>query len=130
MMRTRTAAVPRRARRGVTLIEVIIAMIVMSIGIMGLAGTAGYVATQMGGGNAQTLAAAMATKIADSLASRRCASLVDGTQTNRRVTATWTITAPATPTLKVRTINQTLQYTVKSGVTKSVSYQTMIQCPE
>ena len=127
MIRTRTPAVPRGARRGVTLIEVIIAMIVMSIGIMGLAGTAGYVATQMGGGNAQTLAAAMATKIADSLASRRCASLVDGTQTNRRVTATWTIT---TPIPRVRTINQTLQYTVKSGVTKSVSYQTMIQCPE
>ena len=126
MIRTRRVAAPRRARRGVTLIEVIIAIIVMSIGIMGLAGTAGYVATQMGGGNAQTLAAALSTKIADSLASRRCASLVDGTQTNRGVKATWTITA----TPNTRTIDQTLEYTVKRGSKKSVSYQTMIQCPE
>ena len=127
MIRTRRFAAPRRARRGVTLIEVIIAIIVMSVGIMGLPGTAGYVATQMGGGNAQTLAAAMATKIADSLASRRCASLVDGTQTSRGVKATWTITAPIP---KTRTINQTLEYTVKRGSKKSVSYQVMIQCPE
>ena len=40
------------ARRGFTLIEMIIAIIVMSIGIMGLAGTASYVAQQMGGGGA------------------------------------------------------------------------------
>jgi prepilin-type N-terminal cleavage/methylation domain-containing protein len=126
MIRTRRYAAPRRARRGVTLIEVIIAIIVMSVGIMGLAGTAGYVATQMGGGNAQTLAAAMSAKIADSLASRRCTSLVDGTQTSRGVKATWTITA----TPKTRTINQTLEYTVKRGSKKSVSYQMMIQCPE
>ena len=127
MIRNRRSADPRRARRGVTLIEVIIAMIVMSIGIMGLAGTASYVATQMGGGNAQTIAAAMSTKIADSLSSRRCASLVDGTQTSRGVKATWTIT---TPIPRVRTINQTLEYTVKRGSKKSVSYQVMIQCPE
>ena len=50
------------ARRGFTLIEMIIAIIVMSIGIMGLAGTATYVATQMGGGAAQTVAAAMWTE--------------------------------------------------------------------
>ena len=62
MIVTRRLDRRRRPRRGFTLIEVIIAIIVMSVGIMGLAGTAGYVATQMGGGNAQTIAAAMTTK--------------------------------------------------------------------
>jgi type IV pilus assembly protein PilV len=80
-----------RSRRGLTLIEVIIAIIVMSIGVMGLAGTASYVAQQMGGGNAQTIAAALATKVADSLSARRCAALVSGTQTKRGVTVKWTV---------------------------------------
>ena len=116
------------ARRGLTLIEMIIAIIVMSIGIMALAGTASYVGTQMGGGRIQTIAAAMSTKIADSLSSRRCPSLVDGTQTNRGVTVTWRVT-PATPARTV-TVVQSVQYTLKRGTTKTVSYQMIVECPE
>lgn len=126
MIRTRRSPAPRRVRRGLTLIEIIIAIMVMSIGIMGLAGTASYVATQMGNGNQQTIAATLSTKIADSLAARRCASLVDGSQTTRGVTATWKITTAT----RTRTIDQTVQYLAKKGKTKTVSYQMVIQCPE
>ena len=52
---------PGRARQGFTVIEMIIAIMVMSIGIMGLAGTARYVAMQMGNGRSQTIAATFAT---------------------------------------------------------------------
>ena len=90
-MIARRTARPRRARRGFTLIEMIIAIIVMSIGIMGLAGTASFVATQMGGGNAQTIAAAMVSKVSDSLAARRCSSLVSGNQTKRGVRIAWEV---------------------------------------
>ena len=104
----------------------IIAIIVMSIGIMGLAGTAGYVATQMGNGNAQTIAAAMSTKVADSLASRRCSALVDGSQTSRGVTVAWSV---ATLT-RVRTVTQTVTYMNKKGSTKTLSYLMVVQCPD
>ena len=125
MIRTRTRFEPGGDRRGFTLIEMIIAIIVMSIGIMGLAGTAGYVATQMGGGNAQTIAAAMATKVSDSLAARRCAAIVDGTQTRRGVTATWVV-ADSTRT---KWVTSTIQYKPKRGATKTINYVTVIQCP-
>ena len=91
-----------------------------------LASTAGYVTQQMGGGNAQTIAAALATKVTDSLSSRKCESLVNGTQTKRGVTVSWTIT----PATRTRTVDQTVTYTPKRGTTKTVNYRMVLQCPE
>jgi prepilin-type N-terminal cleavage/methylation domain-containing protein len=125
--RTPAARRPRlRLRRGLTLIEMMIAVIVMAIGVMGLAGTASYVTQQMGGGNMQTIAAGMATKVADSLSSRRCASLISGSQTSRGVTVTWTV-ADSTRT---RWVTETVQYKPKRGPTKTVTYALVIQCPD
>lgn len=116
----------RRARRGMTLIEVIVAIIVMSIGIMGLAGTAGYVAQQMGGGNAQTIAAAVATKVSDSLSARRCASIVSGNQTRRGVTVSWTVADSS----RTKWVTSQVQYKPKRGPMKTLNYMTVIQCPD
>src|SRR3954468_9955381 len=95
-----------RPRRGMTLIEIIIAIIVMSIGIAGLAGTASFVAQQMGSGSAQTIAAALTTKIADSLSARRCSSLVNGSQTKRGVTVTWAVADSS----RTRWVTSSVQY--------------------
>ena len=126
MVTMRRFSRPRRPRRGFTLIEMIIAIVVMSIGVMGLAGTATYVATQMGGGKAQTLAATLATKVADSLAARRCSALVNGSQTKRDVTVTWTVADSS----RTRWVTESVQYQVKRGPTKTMTYTTVIQCPE
>jgi prepilin-type N-terminal cleavage/methylation domain-containing protein len=114
-----------RARRGFTVIEMIIAIVVMSIGILGLAGTARYVAMQMGNGNKQTVAATLATKVADSLSARRCASLASGYQTNRGVTITWTVADSS----RTKWVTEQVQYTTKSGP-KTLNYLTVIQCPD
>jgi len=114
-----------RPRRGFTVIEMIIAIIVMAIGVMGLAGTARYVAMQMGNGRTQTIAATFATKVADSLSARRCSSIVGGTQTKRGVTITWTV-ADST---KTKWVTESVQYRTKSGA-KTVIYLTVIQCPD
>ena len=115
-----------RSRRGLTLIEIIIAIIVMSVGVMGLASTANYVTQQMGGGNAQTIASALATKVTDSLSARKCTSLVDGSQTTRGVTAAWTVTTAS----RTRSVVQTVTYKPKRGTTRNVTYRMVIQCPE
>ena len=116
---------PGRARQGFTVIEMIIAIMVMSIGIMGLAGTARYVAMQMGNGRTQTIAATFATKVADSLSARRCAAIASGSQTKRGVTITWTV-ADSTRT---KWVTEQVQYKTKSGA-KTVNYLTVIQCPD
>jgi len=116
---------PRRARHGFTVIEMIIAIMVMSIGIMGLAGTARYVAMQMGNGRTQTIAATFATKVADSLSARRCAAIASGSQTKRGVTITWTVA----DSIRTKWVTEQVQYTTKSGP-KTVNYLTVIQCPD
>ena len=114
-----------RPRHGFTVIEMIIAIMVMSIGILGLAGTARYVAMQMGNGSTQTVAATFATKVSDSLSARRCASIVGGSATKRGVTITWTV-ADSTRT---KWVTEQVQYKTKSGP-KTVNYLTVIQCPD
>ena len=115
-----------KARRGLTLIEMIIAVIVMAIGVMGLAGTAGYVTQQMGGGNMQTIAAAMSSKVADSLAARKCSALISGSQTSRGVTVSWTVEDSS----RTRWVREMVQYKPKRGPTKTVNYLLVVQCPE
>jgi prepilin-type N-terminal cleavage/methylation domain-containing protein len=123
--RMRRRRQPRRARHGFTVIEMIVAIMVMSIGIMGLAGTARYVAMQMGNGRTQTIAATFATKVADSLSARRCAAVVGGSQTKRGVTITWTVADSG----RTKWVTEQVQYTTKSGP-KTVNYLTVIQCPD
>jgi prepilin-type N-terminal cleavage/methylation domain-containing protein len=126
MMRTKESHPSRRPRRGLTLIEMIIAIIIMSVGIMGLAGTATYVAAQMGGGKAQTLAAGLATKVSDSLAARRCAAIVDGSQTVRGVRVAWTVV----DSTRTRWVTETVQYKPKRGPSKTLTYTVVIQCAD
>jgi prepilin-type N-terminal cleavage/methylation domain-containing protein len=115
-----------RPRSGFTLIEMIIAIIVMSIGIMGLAGTASYVAQQMGGGGAQTVAAALATQVSDSLAARRCAALIGGSKTKRGITLTWSVADSS----RTKWVTEQVQFKTKRGATKTVNYVTVIQCSD
>jgi len=115
----------RRARRGFTLVEMIIAIIVMSIGIMGLAGTATYVVRQVGEGSTQTVAAALAAQLTDSLSSRRCSNIVAGNQTKRRVTLTWTVDDSS----RTKWIRTQVQYPTKRGA-RTLNYQTVVQCPD
>ena len=126
-MRSRTRRRRRLtpSRHGFTVIEMIIAVIVMAVGVMGLAGTARYVAMQMGNGSSQTVAATFTAKISDSLSARRCASIVGGSATKRGVTITWTV-ADSTRT---KWVTEQVQYKTKSGP-KTVNYLTVIQCPD
>ena len=114
-----------RARGGFTLIEMIIAIIVMAIGVMGLAGTASYVAIQMGGANVQTIAAAMATQVSDSLAARRCSALVGGTKTTRGITVSWNVADSS----RTKWVTEQVQYSTKRGP-RTLNYVTVVQCPE
>lgn len=114
-----------RVRGGFTLIEMIIAIIVMAIGVMGLAGTASYVAIQMGGANVQTIAATLATQVSDSLSARKCSSLVSGTKTKRGITVSWAVADSS----RTRWVTEQVQYKTKRGP-RTLNYVTVVQCPE
>lgn len=117
---------PARARRGITLVEVLISIIMIAIGIVGLLGSSASVATQMGGGVRQTVAASIAQNRIDSLTSIACSQLAatgvaSGTSTRRGIRETWSVTDGR----NVKTI--VVQITIPKRV-NPLNYSTVIPC--
>ncbi len=70
---TRAAdAMPAGDRRGFTLVELIVAIVILSVGVLGLASTAAVVTRQIGGGAQQARAAAVAQARFESLRGMSC----------------------------------------------------------
>ena len=85
-----------RARQGITIIEVIIAILVLSFGLLGMAGFSLTLSTQYKSSTKQETAALMVQSRIDSVASIRCQALApsgtqSGTLTMLGVTEKWYI---------------------------------------
>jgi prepilin-type N-terminal cleavage/methylation domain-containing protein len=84
------------ARNGFTVIEVIIAIMILSVGIIALVSTAAMATRMMGQGQRYTEAAQMANRRFEILRSVSCDSLAGGTATSGNFTERWSITAVGT----------------------------------
>ncbi len=112
------------ARRGVSLIEVLVSVLMIAVALGGVMGSAGAVARQMGGGMRMTVAASLAQTRLDSLASLSCAQLVHGltgTAITRGISQTWGVTDGR----NIKTLTVTL--TIPRKVQRP-SYSTVIPC--
>lgn len=86
----------RRPRtRGFTLVELLVAVMVMSVGILGLASTAGVVTRLMSGAARQTIAANVVQARFEMMRNRSCASLSGGSAITRRVRERWGVSFPS-----------------------------------
>lgn len=117
-----------RERRGFSLIELMVAVMVLSIALLGLAGMSGTVSRQLGNGSLQTAAAMVVQSRLDSLASLSpCTSIVaeggtkSGTATTRGVTERWRIADGD----NVIRIVDTVTF---RGRTKPLVYESLIPC--
>ena len=98
--RKRSARLDRRstirARRGVSLVELLLSMIMLVVAVGGLVSTSASVTQQIGSGMAQTLAASIAQARLDSLSSLAChelgTSASAGAATHNGVQESWTVT--------------------------------------
>jgi hypothetical protein len=79
-------------RPAFTVIELLVAVVVFTIGLLGLAATAGIVAGHVGDGARLTSSAHLARSILDSLAGLPCDAIVGGTDVRGRLDARWTST--------------------------------------
>ena len=81
----------RRMRAAFTLVELLVAIVVLTVGLLALAATAGLVASQVGDGGRLTGAAHVAHSLLDSLALHECVAVVSGASRRQGSSATWDV---------------------------------------
>lgn len=129
MMRRRSSArlalqSMRRARRGTSLVEILIAAVMLTVAVMGLLGASRSVSQQMGAGRRQMIAASVAQRRLDSLQSLACTTLSaagSGSGTTSGIRESWTVTGSGA----TRTI--TLELSVPR-VNRAYRYSTIVPC--
>jgi type II secretion system protein I len=92
-----------RNAQGFTIIEVLVAVMVLTVGVTALVGSAGIVTRMIGQGKRTTQATQRAERRLEILrqtalsATPQCTGLTGGTATAAGITETWTVTTPASP---------------------------------
>lgn len=133
-MLTRLSRARHRARRsGFTVMELIVAIVILSIGLLGLAATSGIVMRLIGGGSHQTVAANVALARFEQLRSLSCGRMTSGSAVNRNVQEAWSVTPVgpvAAPTAMDVRLTITYQTNVRRGGSSSrtQSYRSQIVC--
>ena len=98
-------------RPAFTLAEVLAAILVFAVGILGLASSGTFIAAQAGEARAVTEGAILAGRVLDSLRSRSCTSIVAGTRIQGRATMRWT----AAPSVRTVAVDATLELSGRRG---------------
>ena len=120
---------------GFTMVELMIAIVVLAIGVTALAGTSGFVTRQIGRSRLATIATEVGTRRLELLklaaapngATAACASAGfanGGPVTAQGVTESWTVIAAGT----LRTATVTVTYPRGAGGTSTQTFQTVIGC--
>jgi prepilin-type N-terminal cleavage/methylation domain-containing protein len=118
-----------RREQGFTLVEVLVAVVVLSIGVLALAGSSGTVNRMIGQGARRTEATQYANRrfellrITANSTTPRCTALANGTKTNSDgVVETWDVGAGT-----VRTIQVIVRRTTTRGA-RADTLRTMVSC--
>ena len=122
--RTQRRAPARQPRRGVSLVEILIASLMMTVAVMGLLGASNNVSRQMGAGRRQMMAASAAQRRLDSLQSLSCAALTaagSGSGMSHGIRELWSVSGSGA----TRTV--TLDLTVPR-VARAYRYTTIVPC--
>ncbi|HKY97801.1 MAG TPA: prepilin-type N-terminal cleavage/methylation domain-containing protein [Gemmatimonadaceae bacterium] len=100
-----------RSRPGLTLVEVIVAMLLFSTGALGLAATSAFVARQISVNNLRSRASFAARNRSESAIAAGCADLSSGSETKDGIKSDWTVIGGT-----VATLDQTVQRAGQGGV--------------
>lgn len=81
-----------KSERGFTIVEVLVAVMILSVGLMGLVTTAGLVTRMIGQGHRFTEASALANERIEVLKAQRCPAAGTGTETRGTYVISWRVT--------------------------------------
>jgi prepilin-type N-terminal cleavage/methylation domain-containing protein len=122
----------KRSSSGFTLVEVLVAIVVLGIGIVALVGSSAMVTRMIGRGKVETRAAQVASRRVETLrlaaysTSPRCTAagfISGGPATTSGITESWVVPGAG----KVRSVQVNVTYRTVQG-TRTASLQTRIEC--
>jgi prepilin-type N-terminal cleavage/methylation domain-containing protein len=113
-------------RAGLSLVELMVSIVLLAVGLLGMAALSVKVSTQQRGAASQQLAAMIVQSRFDSLASIRCQALApsgpqSGTVTTRGITERWSVTDGN----DVKVITDTVTFATR---TRPLAYISVIPC--
>lgn len=111
--------------KGFSLIELMVAMIILTVGVLGLAASARYVTSMTGQGGRFGGSAAVASTRFEQLRATSCATLADGSATTGKYSESWTVTASGL----LRTVTETVSYNNGSSRRSDVFASTISCAP-
>jgi prepilin-type N-terminal cleavage/methylation domain-containing protein len=97
--------------RGVTLIEIVVAIVVLSVGALALAGSAAVMLRRMSDSSRGAAAASVARALNEAAFSRSCATLSSGNKQTAGIQSEWSVGASAAST----NIRQRVTYATRGG---------------
>ena len=113
----------QNARDGFTIVELLVAVVILAVGVLGLAATSAVVLQQMTGAKVQTNASQIAQSRVELLAGKSCPAMAfTGSATSGQVKETWTVTPSSNRTL---TANVSVTF---PGRTNPEQFNTVIAC--
>jgi len=85
------APVSPRSERGFTLAELMVAVVIFSVGLLAMAGTAAVIMTTLTSTQSRTIAAGVAESRFERIRTTTCASRTSGSATTRGIAEVWTL---------------------------------------
>ena len=118
------------SRRGYTLVEMIVAIMLFTIGLLAMAGTASLVTMALAGARTRSVAAAVAESRFDRLRAQTCSAHTSGTAVTRGVREDWTVLprTRANDTSVVANDISVVVTIISNRRTQTQSFRTYIPC--
>jgi type IV pilus assembly protein PilV len=114
-----------RARRGFTVIELVVAIIIMTVGVLALATGSAGVAKQMRAGNQAAVATVVGQARLENIRSLGCSSLSNGTATTRGMTEKWAIVWLSG---RSRVVTESVTYVPRANVSRTLALRSVVPC--
>lgn len=125
---------PSLRRRAFTLLEVLVALVLLSVGILGVSTSAALVSRMIGDGARLTLAATVATARLEQLRAIPCASATAGAAVTRGVEERWSVAPMGGASLSALEVQLSVTYRLRTqisdGPTRTQRFRGAIHCSD